>query len=64
MPAPIASRRSDIVFGFLPCTGFTSSERRPALVLSPDPLNAAGEDLVLAAATSLITDAPDAVLLQ
>ncbi|WP_420464325.1 type II toxin-antitoxin system PemK/MazF family toxin [Candidatus Palauibacter sp.] len=45
-------------------TSFTSSKRRPALILSPDSFNAAGEDLVLAAITSHITDDPNAVHLR
>ena len=64
MPSTTAYRRGDIVLVFFPFTDLTSSKRRPALVISPDSFNAAGEDLVLAAITSHITDDPYAVLLQ
>ncbi len=64
MPSTTAYRQGDIVLVSFPFTDLTSSKRRPALVLSPDSFNAAGEDLVLAAITSLITDDPGAVLLQ
>ncbi len=64
MPSTIAYRQGDIVLVSFPFTDLTSSKRRPALVLSPDSFNAAGEDLVLAAITSHITDSPDAVLLE
>ena len=63
-----------VVLVSFPFTEFTSSKRRPALVLSLDSFNAAGEDLVLAAVTtnpahiliyspSRITVAPNAVRL-
>ena len=57
----MAYRQGDIVLVSFPFTDLTSSKRRPALVLSPDPFNAAGEDLELAAVTSHITDDPNAV---
>ena len=57
----MAYRQGDIVLASFPFTDLTSSKRRPALVLSPDSFNAAGEDLVLAAVTSHITDDPNAV---
>ena len=56
--------QGDIVLVSFPFTDLTSSKRRPALVLSPDSFNAAGEDLVLAAVTSRITDDPNAVRLS
>ena len=52
-------RQGDIVLVSFPFTDLSSSKRRPALVLSPDSFNAAGEDLVLAAVTSHITDDPN-----
>ena len=61
MPSTMAYRQGDIVLVSFPFTDLTSSKRRPALVLSPDSFNAAGEDLVLAAVTSHITDDPNAV---
>ena len=63
MPSTMAYRQGDIVLVSFPFTDLTSSKRRPALVLSPDSLNTAGEDLVLAAVTSHITDDPNAVRL-
>ena len=64
MPSTTAYRRGDIVLVSFPFTELTSSKRRPALILSPDSFNAAGEDLVLAAITSHITDDPHAVLIR
>lgn len=64
MPSTTAYRQGDVVLVSFPFTDLTQSKRRPALVLSPDSFNAAGEDLVLAAITSHITNDPDAVLLQ
>ncbi len=61
MPSTMAYRQGDIVLVSFPFTDLTSSKRRPALVLSPDSFNAAGEHLVLAAVTSHITDDPNAV---
>ena len=56
-------RQGDIVLVSFHFTDLTSSKRRPALVLSPDSFNAPGEDLVLTAVTSRITDDPNAVRL-
>ena len=63
MPSTMAYRQGDIVLVSFPFTDLSSSKRRPALVLSPDSFNAAGEDLVLAAVTSHITDDLNAVRL-
>ena len=49
MTSTTAYRQGDIVLVSFPFADLTSSQRRPALVLSPDSFNAAGEDLVLAA---------------
>lgn len=54
-------RQGDIVLVYFPFTDLSSSKRRPALVISPGSFNAAGEDLVLAAVTSHITDDANAV---
>ena len=63
MPSTTAYRQGDIVLVSFPFTDLTSSKRRPALILSPDSFNEAGEDLVLAAITSRITGDPNAVRL-
>ena len=44
MPSTMAYRQGNIVLVSFPFTDLTSSKRRPALVLSPDSFNAAGED--------------------
>ncbi|MYL06641.1 MAG: type II toxin-antitoxin system PemK/MazF family toxin [Gemmatimonadales bacterium] len=64
MTSTTAYRQGDIVLVSFPFTDLTSTKRRPALVLSPDSFNAAGEDLVLAAVTSHITGDPNAVHLR
>ena len=64
MTSTTAYRQGDIVLVAFPFTDLTSTKRRPALVLSPDSFNAAGEDLVLAAVTSHITGDPNAVHLR
>ena len=64
MPSTTAYRQGDIVLVSFPFTDLTSSKRRPALIISPDSFNAAGQDLVLAAITSHITDDPNAIQLS
>lgn len=64
MPSTTSYRQGDIILVFFPFTDLTSSKRRPALVIFPDFFNAVGEDLVLAAITSHITDDPNAVQLS
>ena len=64
MPSTTSYRQGDIILVFFPFTDFSSSKRRPALIISPDFFNAAGEDLVLAAITSHITDDPNAIQLS
>ena len=61
MPSTMPYRQGDVVLVSFPFTDLTSSKGRRALVLSPDSFNAAGEDLVLTAVTSHITDDPNAV---
>ena len=63
MPSTTSYRQGDIILVFFPFTDLTSSKRRPALVISPDFFNAAGEDLILAAITSHITDDPNSIQL-
>lgn len=64
MPSTTSYKQGDIVLVSFPFTDLTSSKRRPALVVSPDSFNAVGEDLVLAAITSQITDDPHAIPLS
>ena len=64
MPSTIACKLDDSVLVSFPFTDLISSKRRPALVLSPDTFNVAGEDLVLATITSRITDDPNSVYLR
>ena len=63
MPSTTVYRQGDIVPVSFPFTDLTASKKRPALIISPDFFNAAGEDLVLAAITSHITDDPNAIQL-
>ena len=64
MPSTTAYRLGDIVLVSFPFTDLTSSKRRPALILSADSFNTAGEDLLLAAITSHIAEDPHAVLIR
>ena len=52
MPSTTRYRRGDIVLVSFPFTDLSSSKRRPALVVSPDPFNEQGQDVVLIAITS------------
>lgn len=52
MPSTTRYRRGDIVLVSFPFTDLSSSKRRPALVISPDPFNEQGQDVVLVAITS------------
>jgi mRNA interferase MazF len=45
-------KQGDIVLVSFPFTDLTSTKQRPALVVSPDYFNSAGQDLVLLAITS------------
>ena len=63
MPSTTVYRQGNIVLVSFPFTDLTSSKRRPALIISPDSFNAAGEGLVLAAITSHIADDPNAIQL-
>jgi hypothetical protein len=61
MPSTTGYRRGDIVLVSFPFTDLTSTKRRPALVVSPDPFNELNEDLISAAVTSQVTTSPHAV---
>lgn len=52
MPSTTRYKRGDIVLVSFPFTDLSSSKRRPALVVSPDPFNERGQDLVVVAITS------------
>ena len=52
MPSTTRYKRSDIVLVSFPFTDFSSSKRRPALVVSPDSFNQTMQDVVLAAITT------------
>ena len=52
MPSTTRSRRGDIVLVSFPFTDLSSSNRRPALVVSPDSFNQGMQDVMLAAITS------------
>src|SRR5207248_9830917 len=56
MPSTTRCRRGDIVLVSFPFTDLTSSKRRPALVISPDPFNQRGHDVILVAITSQQSD--------
>lgn len=49
-------RRGDIVVVPFPFTDLSSSKRRPAFVISPDPFNDQSADVVVAAITSQLTN--------
>lgn len=57
-PSTTPYKRGDIVLVSFPFTDLSSVKRRPALVISPDVLNRRNQDLILAAITSQLTEAP------
>ena len=57
MPSTTTYSRGDIVLVSFPFTDLTSTKRRPALVISPDPFNQLNQDLILAAISSQISTA-------
>lgn len=54
MPATTSYSRGDVVLVPFPFTDFSGSKQRPALVVSPNSLNAIRPDVLLAAITSQI----------
>ena len=54
MPSTTNFRRGDIILVPFPFTDLSSVKQRPALVISSDALNAAGDDVLVAAITSQI----------
>ena len=54
MPSTTNFKRGDIVLIPFPFTDLSSSKQRPALVVSSDSLNAASDDVLVAAITSQI----------
>jgi len=54
MPFTTNFKRGDIVLVPFPFTDLSSAKQRPALVVSSDALNAASEDVLVAAITSQI----------
>ena len=54
MPSTTSYKRGDIVLVPFPFTDLSSSKQRPALVVSPDVLNSASDDVLVAAITSQI----------
>jgi mRNA interferase MazF len=64
MPSTTRYRRGDIVLVPFPFTDLSSSKRRPALVISPDPFNEQMQDVVVAAITSQLTNEQHAVTID
>lgn len=56
MPSTTRYKRGDIVLVPFPFTDLSSSQRRPALIVSPDSFNERMQDIVLAAITPQLTD--------
>ena len=54
MPSTTSYERGDVVLVPFPFTDLSSAKQRPALVISPDTLNAVREDVLVAAITSQI----------
>ena len=54
MPSTTTYNRGDVVLVPFPFTDLSSSKHRPALIVSPDALNSARDDVVVLAITSQI----------
>ncbi|MGD0814812.1 MAG: type II toxin-antitoxin system PemK/MazF family toxin [Verrucomicrobiota bacterium] len=54
MPSTTNFRRGDIILVPFPFTDLSSTKQRPALIVSSDALNAASDDVLVAAITSQI----------
>ena len=54
MPSTTSFKRGDIILVPFPFTDLSSAKQRPALVVSSDALNAASDDVLVAAITSQI----------
>jgi mRNA interferase MazF len=54
MPSTTNFKRGDIILVPFPFTDLSSSKQRPALVVSSDALNAASDDVLVAAITSQV----------
>ena|SRR3989442_10691405 len=54
MPPTTSYRRGDVVLVPFPFTDLSATKQRPALVVSPDSLNSARDDVVLVAITSQV----------
>lgn len=65
MPPTTSYKRGDVVLVPFPFTDLSGAKQRPALIVSPDSLNAIREDVVVAAITSQMPPAlpPDEVLI-
>ena len=64
MPSTTVYRQGDVVLVFFPFTDLSSSKKRPALVVSPDSMNARLDDLVLVAVTSRLSGGLGTVLIR
>jgi mRNA interferase MazF len=64
MPSTTRYRQGDIVLVTFPFTDLTSAKKRPALVISPDAINALNQDLILVGITSHLAGDNYAIYLE